>query len=441
LDQFFGITRVGSTVGREVRAGLTTFLTMAYILFVNPDILAKAITIDGVNVFGQIMAATAIAAAIGTLVMGLVAKYPFALAPGMGLNAFFTFSVVLGQGVAWQTALGCVFLSSCVFVLLSVVGLRQKVVDVFPMVIKRATAAGIGLFLAIIGFANAGIIKASPATLVTLGDLTQAAPRLGLLGLALIAAMLALNVRGAIVLGILVTAGIAVVTGAPVFQGQPFAGFPMGVVETPAWPVDLAFHLDIKSAFTAALAPTILSMFFVDFFDTAGTLTGLADRAGFTDAAGNLPRGSRAYMADGIASGIGALAGTSSTTTYIESMAGIEDGGRTGLTAVTVAILFLLSISLWPLAAAVPAVATAPALIVVGAMMMSSAANVEWNDYRLAIPAFLTMVGMPLTYSIANGIALGIVSYTVIHALTGRAKTLHWVMYVMTILLGIHYGT
>lgn len=440
LDGYFGLKHAGTSVGREVRAGITTFLTMAYILFVNPDILGKAIQIDGPNLFGQLLAATAIAAATGTLIMGLVARYPFALAPGMGLNAYFTFSVVLGHGVPWRTALGCVFLSSVVFVLISVVGLRRAVIDAFPLGVKRATAAGIGLFLAIIGCVNAGIVVPSPATVLQLGHLNTPGPLIAVVGLLLIATLMALNVRGAIVVGILGATVVAIVSGAPVYQGQPFGGFTNGIIQAPAWPVDIALALDIPAALSGGLLVTILSMFFVDFFDTAGTLVGLADRAGLADSRGNLPRGSQAYMADGVATGIGALVGTSSTTTYIESMAGIEDGGRTGLTAVTVAILFLLSVCLWPLAAAVPSVATAPALIVVGAMMMAAAANVEWNDYREAIPAFLTMIGMPLTYSIANGIAFGIISYTVIHAFSGRARQLHWIMYVLTVLLTVKFA-
>lgn len=440
LDRYFQVTQAGSTLGREARAGVTTFLTMAYILFVNPEVLGKAIQLgDGANTFGQLLCATAVAAAIGTIGMGLFARYPFATAPGMGLNAYFTFTVVLGQGVPWKTALGCVFLSGVVAVAIAVFGLRESTIRAFPVSIKRATASGIGLFLAIIGCVNAGIVVSNPATIVSLGSLSSAGPLLAFGGLLITAILLAMKIRGAILIGILVTTALAIVTKAPVYLGQPFGGFTNGIIAAPAWPVDLAFALDLKSALSLGLLTTILSMFFVDFFDTAGTLVGLAEKAGFTDAQGNLPRGSKAFIADGMATTLGAVAGTSSTTTYIESMSGIEDGGRTGLTSLTVAALFLLSVCFWPLAAAIPAAATAPALIVVGAMMMSSIANIDWDDYRQAIPAFLTMVGMPLTYSISNGIAFGIISYTVINAVSGRLKDVHWLMYPISALLIAHY--
>jgi AGZA family xanthine/uracil permease-like MFS transporter len=353
----------------------------------------------------------------------------------MGLNAYFTYGLVMGMGVTWQTALACVFLSSVVFLVFSLSGLREAVIRAFPLSIKRATAAGIGLFLAIIGCVNAGIVVPHPVTLVQLGQIGNGAPLLAIVGLIITTSLLALKVRGAIMFGILATAAIAIFSGAPVFQGKPFGGFTNGIVAAPIWPVDLFLALDFQGAFNMALVGTILTIFFVDFFDTAGTLVGLAEKAGFTDAKGNLPRRSAAYNCDGIATMVGSLFGTSSTTTYIESMSGIEDGGRTGLTAVTVAGLFLLSICLWPLAAAIPSAATAPALIIVGAMMMSAAARIEWDDYREAVPAFLTMVAMPLTYSIANGIAFGIVSYTAINALSGRAKQVHWVMYVLSVVL------
>lgn len=440
LDRYFQVTQSGSTLGREARAGVTTFLTMAYILFVNPSILGKAIQLgEGANTFGQLLCATAIAAAIGTVGMGLFARYPFATAPGMGLNAYFTFTVVLSQGVPWKTALGCVFLSGLVAVAIAVFGLRESTIRAFPVSIKRATASGIGLFLAIIGCVNAGIVVSNPATIVSLGSLSSAGPLLAFGGLLITAILLAMKIRGAILIGILVTTALAILTKAPVYLGQPFGGFTNGVIAAPAWPVDLAFALDLKGALSLGLLTTILSMFFVDFFDTAGTLVGLAEKAGFTDSQGNLPRGSKAFIADGMATTLGAVAGTSSTTTYIESMSGIEDGGRTGLTALTVAALFLLSVCFWPLASAIPAAATAPALIVVGAMMMSSVANIDWNDYRQAIPAFLTMVGMPLTYSISNGIAFGIISFTIINAVSGRLKDVHWLMYPISALLIAHY--
>lgn len=440
MNRFFGLQENKTSIARELRAGFTTFLTMAYILFVNPDILSKAIHLDGGNTFGQLLTATALAAAAGTFVMGVVARYPFATAPGMGLNAYFTFTVVLGQGVPWQKALGCVFLSGLLAVAIAAGGIRESVVKAFPLAIKRATAAGIGLFLAIIGLMNAGIVAAHPATFVTLGHLGAPAPRLALLGLLITTVLLALKVRGAIMIGIVATAAAAVLTGSPVFNGAPFSGFAHGVVQPPVWPKDLFLALDVGGALNMTLFTTILSLFFVDFFDTAGTLVGLAEKAGFTDKAGNLPRGSRAFVCDGMATTMGAAIGTSSTTTYVESMAGIEDGGRTGLTSVFVALFFLLSLFLWPVASAVPSCATAPALIIVGAMMIESVVGIDWSDYRESVPAFLTIVAMPFTYSIANGIAFGIISYTLIQGCSGNARKVHWIMYLLTAVLVAKYA-
>lgn len=441
IEKYFSLKDHGTTIGREVRAGFTTFLTMAYILFVNPEILGKAIQLPGVpNIHGQLMAATALAAAIGTLAMGLIARYPFATAPGMGLNAFFTYTLVLNQKVDWKIALGCVFLSGLLAVVISLFGLRESIIRAVPMSLKRATAAGIGLFLAIIGLVNAGIVVDHPVTLVALGTFKNPSAQLTCLGLLVTAVLLILKVRGAIVIGIGVATSVGIFGGFHVYNGQTFAGFQHGIMQAPAWPVDLMFALDIKGALSVSLFTTILSMFFVDFFDTAGTLVGLADRAGFTDNQGNLPRGSKAFLADGLASTLGAVVGTSSTTSYIESMAGIEDGGRTGLVAVTVAGLFLLSLFFWPLAGVVPAAATAPALILVGAMMMAAASGIAWDDYREGIPSFLTMVAMPLTYSIANGIAFGIITHTLLFSLSGKHKDIHPIMYILTILLLLKYG-
>lgn len=444
LDRFFDIERLGSTPGREIRAGITTFLTMAYILFVNPSILGKAISLDpATNPFGQILSSTALAAAVGTLCMALVAKRPFATAPGMGLNAFFTYSVVLGQGVPWRTALGCVFISGFVALVISVSGIREWIVRLFPLSLKRATGAGIGLFLATIGLINSGLVVGHPATLVTVGDLRAPAPLITLFGLLLTGSLMILRVRGAFMIGILASTIVAIGTRAPIYQGQPFGGFESGVIRAPIWPKDLFFAFDIQSALSLSLVTTIFSMFFVEFFDSAGTLVSLASKAGFTDSTGNIEKGSKAFIADGIATTFGAVAGTSSTTTYIEAMAGIEDGGRTGLTALTVAILFLLSMCFWPLAAAVPAAATAPAMILVGALMMTAAVGIPWDDMRQAIPAFLTMIAMPLTYSIANGISLGIIAYTCLHVFTGRGRQVHWLMYTLTAVLlvkNIYFG-
>ena len=436
VDDSFQIRANGSTPLQEMRAGLTTFLTMAYILFVNPTILSKAIDLGpSANGFGQILTSTALAAAVGTLCMALVANRPFATAPGMGLNAYFTFSVVLGQGVPWRTALGCVFISGFIALMISVAGIREWIVRLVPLVLKRATGAGIGLFLATIGLMNSGLVVGHPSTLVTVGNLRSPGPLIALFGLFLTATLMVLRVRGAFMVGILAATVLAIGTQAPVYQGQPFSGFQQGFIQAPVWPVDLFMAFDLKGALSLSLVMTIFSMFFVEFFDSAGTLVSLAEKAGFTDKSGNIERGSKAFIADGMATTFGAVAGTSSTTSYIEAMSGIEDGGRTGLTSFTVAMLFLVSMFLWPLAGVVPAVATAPAMILVGALMMTAAAGISWSDSRQSIPAFLTMIAMPLTYSIANGIALGIVAYTILHALTGKAREVHWFMYGLTLIL------
>jgi AGZA family xanthine/uracil permease-like MFS transporter len=423
----------------ELRAGLTTFLTMAYILFVNPTILGNAIVIEGVNVFGQLLTTTALAAAAGTLMMGLVAKYPFALAPGMGLNAYFAFSVVLGQQIPWQTALGAVFISGLAFLVLSVVGVRELIVNALPLPLKQGISAGIGLFLATIGLVSSSLVVAHPVTLVTLGDPTSSSVLLLLFGLIVIAALMARQVGGAILIGIALTSAVAILTDAPVYQGEVFGGFKDGLIQAPVWPTDLFLQMDVAAAFEMGVLGIVFIFLFVDFFDTAGTLIGLSQAAGFADKRGQLPRASRAFACDAVATTIGAALGTSSTTSYIESAAGVRAGGRTGLTAVAVACLFLISIFFWPLAGAVPAVATAPALIVVGTMMLSGLQSVDWKDPAVAVPVFLTVIGMPLTFSIANGISLGIIAWAAIHLLSGRGRRVHWLMWVLSGLLVARY--
>ncbi len=433
--------QVGDERAREVRAGLTTFLTMSYILFVNPMILGAAIQIDGVDVGPQLLTATALAAAVGCICMGLIARYPFALAPGMGLNAYFAYTVVLGQGIAWQAALGAVFISGIAFFFLSVVGVREIVVKAIPTELKLGIAAGIGVFLAFIGLKTSGVVVDHPATLVALGDATSSAVLLTLFGTLLTGVLVARKVRGAILIGIAATAILAIVTSAQVFAGgAAFGGFEDGIFRAPAWPKDLWLQLDLAGAFDLGFLGIVFVFLFVDFFDTAGTLIGLSHRAGFADAEGNLPRASQAFSADAIATSVGALLGTSTTTSYIESASGIEEGGRTGLTAVVVGVLFLISLFFWPLAAAVPAVATAPALIVVGSMMLDGLADIDWTDAAVAIPVFLTVIGMPLTFSIATGISLGILSWVVINAASGRHKEVHWLMWLIAALLVARYA-
>ena len=441
IDRYFGLSRAGATIGGEIHGGVTTYMTMAYILFVNPLILGNAIKIEGVNMFGELLTATALAAALGTLMMGLVARYPFALAPGMGLNAYFTYTVVLGHGIPWQTALGAVFVSGVLFLVLSVVGVREAIINAIPRELRIATAVGIGLFLAIIGANNCGLIAAHPATKLTLGDMTSPSVLLASLGILVTAVLLVRKVTGAILIGIVVVTVVAIATNAPVFaDGKPFSGFPGGVIQAPMWPTHLLLELDIGSAIKLGGLSIVFIFVFVDLFDTAGTLLGLADKAGVIDEAGHMPRASAAFAADATATIAGSLLGTSTTTSYVESAAGIEAGGRTGLTAVVVAILFAASTVLWPVASILPPSATAPALIVIGAMMMFGVGRIDWSDHGVAIPSFLTIIGMPLTFSIANGISFGIVSYAAINLVAGRARRVHWVVYVLAVLLVARYA-
>lgn len=439
IDAYFGVTAAGSRLAIEARAGLTTFLTMAYILFVNPMILGQAIQIDGQPATAQLLTATALAAGIGSLLMGVWARYPFAIAPGMGINAYFTYSVVLGHGVPWQTALGAVFIGGLVFLVLSVTGIREAIINAVPQGLKTATSVGIGLFLAIIGANAAGLIQAHPVTLVQLGNLTSPGVLIALFGLLVTACLLALRVRGALLLGIIASTLAAIACGAPVYAGKAFAGLPGGIVQAPTWPTDLFLAMDLQGALALGVWGIVFMFLFVDLFDTAGTLFGLATKSGYLNADGRLPRAEAAFSADATSILAGAALGTSSTTAYVESAAGIEDGGRTGLTAVVVALLFFASLFLSGFVAAVPAVATAPVLILVGAMMMSHVGRIDWQDYREAIPAFLTIVFMPLTYSIANGIAFGIIAYTAMHLLTGKSRGLPWLMPVLAGLLIARY--
>lgn len=456
VDRFFEISRHGSTVPRELRAGLTTFLAMSYIIFVNPDVLSNAIVIDGVdNVFQQLVIVTCIAAAFGSLIMGLVARYPFAQAPGMGLNAFFAFTVVLGMGYTWQQALAAVFISGVLFVVLSVVGARKAIVQALPMSLKLAITAGIGAFLALIGMKNAGIVVANDATAVGLGDFSSPSVWLALIGLVLTAILMKLKVTGAILWGILATTAVAIIFSLAVYTGGedgslvPFTGFDGFPVALPFWPSDLAFQMDFAGLFDTAegaghsiiagAVTVILTFFVVDFFDATGTLTGLAQRAGFVDERGEMPRAKTLFSMDGLAAIFGASMGTSTTTAYVESAAGVEEGGRSGLTAVTTGGLFVLAMFFWPLVGAVPSAATAPALILVGALMMEGVKNIEWDDVAVSVPAFLTIVAMPFTYSIANGVAFGIISYALIRVFTGKAKEESWILYLLAALLIARY--
>ncbi|MDQ3604821.1 MAG: NCS2 family permease [Gemmatimonadota bacterium] len=426
LERQFRLRESGTTVRTEVEAGVTTFLTMAYILVVNPLILSEA----GVPIEGALFA-TAVAAALGSILMGVLANYPFALAPGMGLNAYFTYSVVLGMGVPWQTALGAVFISGVVFLLLTLGRIRELVVRAIPLTLKLATGAGIGLFIAFIGLRNAGVVVASPATAVALGEVTSLPVLLALGGVVLTAALLARGWKSAIILGIAFTAAGAYLTGV--------AAPPTRLVAIPD-PAPTFLALDVRAALGLGILQVVFVFLFVDLFDTVGTLVGLGQQAGYLTPEGDLPRAQRALLADSIATSAGAVLGTSTVTSYIESAAGVAEGGRTGLTAVTVGVLFLLAVFLSPLAAAIPAVATAPALIIVESLMLHSALGVRWEDATEAVPAFLTLVGMPLTFSIADGLALGFISYPLIKLLAGQGREVSPLVYLLALLFVLRYA-
>jgi len=427
LDRFFGLRDQGTTIATEVRAGMVTFLTMSYILFVNPQILSGAgLPAEDVAV------ATALAAAVATLAMGLFANYPFALAPGMGLNAYFTFGVVGALGIPWQVALAAVFVEGLLFLALAATGIRAALLRAIPTSIKIATMSGIGLFLAIIGFVGAGLTVKHPATLLTLGDMRSPALLLSLAGLLVMAALLAARVKGAILIGILGVTVICWLSG--------ISAPPQQLFTVPHLPTETFLALDFSGLLTGKLLVVVLAFLFVDIFDTAGTLIGVGQLGGFVDDKGELPRANRAFVADAVGTMVGAAVGTSTVTSYVESATGVEEGGRTGLTSVVVGILFLLSLAFTPLFTAVPVVATAPALIVVGALMMKGARDLDWSQIDEAVPAFLTVAAMPFTYSIANGISLGIVSYVLIKMLRGRFREVHPVMYILAFLLILFYA-
>ncbi|WP_163649360.1 NCS2 family permease [Modicisalibacter sp. 'Wilcox'] len=420
LNNYFKLDEHDTTIRREVIGGITTFLTMAYIIFVNPSVLSQA----GMDQ-GAVFVATCLAAAIGCLIMGAWANYPVALAPGMGLNAFFTYTVVMGMGKSWEVALGAVFLSGVTFFLLSIFRIREWIINSIPISLRLGIAAGIGLFLAIIALENAGIIVEHPATLVTLGDLSQPPALYTLAGFFVITALSYLRVTGAVMIGILGVTVVGILLGHNQFGG---------LVSMPPSVGPVLFHLDIAGALDVSMLSVIFAFLFVDLFDTAGTLIGVAHRGGLLDEDGKLPRLNRALMADSSATISGALLGTSSTTSYIESASGIAAGGRTGLTAVVVAILFLVSLFFAPLAGSIPAYATAGALLYVAVLMCGSLAHADWDDVTEAAPVLIAALAMPLTYSIANGIALGFISYALIKLFSGRHRDLNPAVVVLSVL-------
>ncbi|MGC3964581.1 MAG: NCS2 family permease [Rhodocyclaceae bacterium] len=428
LESFFKLKEHGTSVRTEVIAGFTTFLTMAYILFVNPTLLSQT-GMDHNSVF----VATCLAAAIGTLVMALAANYPVGMAPGMGLNAFFTFAVVKTMGYSWEAALGAVFISGCIFLAITILGLRAWLIAGIPHTLRCSITAGIGLFLAIIALSNAGIIVDHPATLVTLGDLHKPAALLTVLGFFIIGVLDALRVRGAILIGILAVTVIGTLLGYNEIKG---------VFSAPPSISPTFFKLDLAGALQGGFVAVVLTMVLVEVFDATGTLMGVAKRAGLLreDAPGNpQKRLGRALFADSIAILAGSLLGTSSTTAYVESASGVQAGGRTGLTALVVALLFVLALFIAPLATSVPAYATAPALLYVAGVMMRELVEVNWDDVTEAAPAALTALAMPFTYSIANGLAFGFISYSVLKLCTGRARDVHPAAWVISALFITKY--
>jgi AGZA family xanthine/uracil permease-like MFS transporter len=420
LEHYFEFKQLGTNWRTEILAGVTTFVTMAYIIFVNPSILHEA----GMP-FKAVVAATCFCAAFGSIAMGVFARYPIALAPGMGLNAYFTYTVVKGMGIPWEAALGAVFLSGIAFLILTFLGIRQVIVEAIPGELYAAVAAGIGLFIATIGLRNAGIVVASPATLVTLGNLRDKNTLLAIFGLVVIAALLARGVRGAMLIGILTTTLVAALAG--LIKWSPETYHVSDIAAT-------AGKLDIRAAWRFGFLEIVFVFLFVDLFDNIGTLVGVGKKAGLFDAANRIPRIRRILFADASATIAGSLAGTSTVVSYIESAAGVVAGGRSGVTAIVVGLLFILALFVAPVIGAVPAAATAPALIVVGSLMMSQIGEISWKDPAIAIPAFLTLVTIPLTFSIANGLAFGFTAYALLRIVTGRFRETHWLVYVLTAL-------
>ena len=414
------------TVKREVIAGITTFLTMAYILAVNPSILSDA----GMDK-GAVFTATVISSVLATLVMAMYAKLPFALAPGMGLNAFFAYTVVLTMGYSWQFALTAVFIEGIIFILLTLTGLRQKIVDSMPLVLRRAISPGIGFFIAFIGLKNAGIVSASPATFVTMGNLHDPAVLLAAFGILLSAVLLIKKVTGALLIGILVTTVIGIPLGVTHFTS---------VLDVPPSIAPVVMKFEWHNVLSFDMAICVLTFLFIDMFDTIGTLLGVSHRAGMVDEKGNIPHLTESFMADAIGTAAGAMLGTSTVTTYVESASGVNAGGRSGLTSFTTAICFVLALFLAPLFLAIPAQATAPALVLVGVMMMTDVSKLHLGDFADAVPAFVCIALMPLTYSISDGILMGLITYVLLRIFAGRYRELKLGMIVLAVLFVLKYA-
>ena len=440
MKKYFRFEELGTNYKTEFMAGLTTFLAMAYILFVNPATLSLVgieELPEGVTRMdqGAVFTATAIAAAVGTLFMGIIARYPIGLAPGMGLNAFFAYTVVLGYGIPWETALAGVFASGLIFIVLTLTGLREKIINVIPPNLKLAVGAGIGLFIAFIGFQNAGIIVGNEATLVAIGDLTSPTVLLAIFGLAISVSLLTMNIRGGIFYGMIITSIAGMIFG--LIDPPTSIGGIVGEVLSLAPTFGQAFA-HFGDIFTLQMLVVILTFLFVDFFDTAGTLVAVATQAGLMKD-NKLPRAGKALFADASATVVGSVVGTSTTTAYVESSAGVGVGGRTGFASVVTAGFFLLALFFSPLLSVVTAEVTAPALIIVGVLMSTALKNIDWDQFEIAVPAFLTIVSMPLTYSIATGIAIGFIFYPLTMILKGRGKEIHPVMYGLFVIFILYF--
>ena len=425
FEKLFKLSENGTNVRTEIIAGLTTFLTMAYIIFVNPMILADA----GMD-HGAVFVATCLAAAIGCFIMGFVANYPIAQAPGMGLNAFFTYAVVMGMGYTWQVALAAVFVSGVIFIFLSIFKIREWIINSIPMSLRVGISAGIGLFLAFIALSNAGIVVSNPATKVSLGDITAIAPILGALGFFLTIALVHRGVKGAVMIAILAITALGIIIGDVQYGG---------IMSTPPSLAPTFMQLDFSAVFEIGMISVVFAFLFVDLFNTAGTLVGVATKANLIKEDGKLPRLNKALLADSTATSIGALLGTSNTTSYVESVSGVAEGGRTGLTAVVVGVLFLLALFFSPLAGMIPAYATSGALFYVAILMMSGLVGIDWRDLTEAAPVVVTCLLMPLTYSIAEGISLGFIAYAAIKLLSGKGRDVSPAVWFMSVIFILKY--
>ncbi|MGD0155370.1 MAG: NCS2 family permease [Terracidiphilus sp.] len=420
LEAYFEFARLGTNWRTEILAGVTTFLTMAYIVLVNPAVLHDA----GVPL-AAVTAATCLSAAFGSILMGIVARYPIALAPGMGLNAYFTYTVCLKMHVPWQTALGAVFLSGIIFLAITALGIRQMILRAIPHQLYAAVAGGIGLFIAFIGFQHAGIVVRDPNTLVGMGSIRNPTAYLTLLGLILMVALEVRKVKGSILIGVLTVTGIA--WGFGMVHWTPSTGGFGALTQT-------AFQLNIKGAINKGLLEIIFVFFFVDLFDNLGTLVAVTKRAGLIGADHSIPRLNRILFADATATVFGSLAGTSTVTSYVESTAGVAAGGRSGVTAIVTGLLFILALVAAPFIGIVPPAATAPALILVGSLMLAAITEIHWHDPLVAVPAFLTLLLIPLTYSIANGLGFGIIAWAVLHLFAGKVRRQDWLLYLIAAL-------